>query len=73
MGIQYQKTELAPCPFCGKQPELVEVYEYTSLHNGGWCWMVRCNFLNGGCGAKGPGRASKEEAVALWQKRCQEN
>ena len=61
------------CPFCGRQPEVVEVYEYTSLHDGGWTWIVRCNYLKGGCGAKGPGREEKEEAIEVWNKRYLQN
>lgn len=66
-----QCLNLEPCPFCGGQPEVAHEYIYTDLRNGGWSWFVRCNYLKGGCGAKGPGCLSMEEAVDAWQKRYQ--
>lgn len=62
--------ELKPCPFCGnKNVEPVEEYQHTSLHNGGWAYVVRCNYLKGGCGAKGGARETIEEAAMIWNRR----
>ena len=57
------------CPFCGNEPECVEEYIHLGLHDGGWVWVVRCNHLKGGCGAKGGTRISREEAIEAWNKR----
>ena len=63
------------CPFCGKEPECVNEYEYTGLHQGGYAWFVRCNYLNGGCGAKSGSRMTEQEAIEAWEMRteCQKN
>ena len=61
--------ELKPCPFCGKEPELVEEWISGGLHEGGYAWIVRCNYMKGGCGAKGGSRIEKEEAIEVWNKR----
>ena len=68
------KTEpLKPCPFCGnKDIECVETYVYSGLHEGGWCWQTRCNFLKGGCGCT-VGRITEEESRKLWNTRISEN
>lgn len=63
--------ELLKCPFCGKEPEVVHEWVQHSMHDGGWAWLVRCNFLNGGCGAKGGGRENKDEAIQAWNKRTE--
>ena len=61
--------KLKHCPFCGKEPEVVEEFVHQGLHDGGWQWVVRCNYINGGCGAKGGGRPEKEQAIEVWNKR----
>ena len=61
--------EIKPCPFCGNKPEVVEIYEYTGLHKGGWTWLVRCNYLYGGCGARGPSQLTEQEAIEKWNNR----
>lgn len=62
--------ELKPCPFCGnKNVECVENFENTGLHEGGYAWIVQCNYMKGGCGAKSGCRPEKEEAIELWNKR----
>ena len=57
------------CPFCGnKNPELVS--ESSGLHHEeGTGYVVRCNFLNGGCGARGGCRETIEDAVKVWNRR----
>ena len=65
--------ELKPCPFCGKKPECVEEWVSQGIHEGGFAWVVRCNYLNGGCGGKSGTRLEKEEAIELWNKRTQRN
>ena len=64
--------EIKKCPFCGKTPEIVEEWEQHGLHEGGYAWVVRCNYLKGGCGAKGGGRPEKEEAIDAWNRRTDE-
>ena len=61
--------KLSKCPFCGKEPEVAEEWVPHGLHDGGYAWVVRCNYLNGGCGAKSGGRMTKEEAIEAWQKQ----
>jgi len=58
-----------PCPFCGKKPECVRQWVMHGLHDGGYNWIVRCNYLDGGCGAQGGGRPEKEDAINIWNKR----
>lgn len=64
---------LKPCPFCGREPECVQNYEYTKLHDGGYAWVVRCNYMKGGCGASGGCRQDKDEAIEAWNNRQKEN
>ena len=59
-----------PCPFCGnKDVEVVEEFIHEGLHDGGWAWVVRCNYLKGGCGAKCGTRESDKEAIKTWNER----
>ena len=63
-------NELKPCPFCGnKSVETAEIFVHTGLHEGGWTWVVRCNFLKGGCGSQCGSRETEEEAIKLWNTR----
>ena len=65
--------ELFPCPFCGnKDIECIEEFEYTGLHEGGYAWFVRCNYLKNGCGGRCGSRLNKEEAIKAWNKRQSE-
>jgi len=63
--------KLKTCPFCGKKPEVVEIWIPHGLHEGGYSWVVRCNYLNGGCGAQGGSRTEKEEAIEIWNRRTE--
>ena len=61
---------LKPCPFCGnKNVECVEEFEHAGLHEGGYHWVVRCNYLKGGCGCKGGAREEWIDAVNIWNER----
>lgn len=65
---------MEPCPFCGNASlECVEEWQSHGLHDGGYAWVVRCNYLAGGCGAKGGIRLEKEEAIEAWNKRVEQN
>ena len=65
----FETSIIKPCPFCGnKDPELVS--ESEGMHYElGTCYLVRCNFLKGGCGARGGGREEKSDAIDAWNKR----
>ena len=60
---------IKPCPFCGnKEPELTR--ESQGMHfDLGTGYIVRCNFLKGGCGARGGSRNTGEEAIIAWNAR----
>lgn len=63
--------KLKPCPFCGKEPEVIKIWVSDSLHESGYSWIVRCNYLKGGCGAQGGSRTKKEEAIEIWNRRTE--
>jgi len=67
-----EDISLLPCPFCGHRSEVTEEWISSGLHEGGYSWLVRCNYLNGGCGAKGGARTSKEDAIEAWTKRVKD-
>lgn len=56
-------SELAPCPFCGSQGEVVERHNPMSK----WRWSVDCRSST--CGMSGPVEATKADAIAAWNKR----
>lgn len=60
---------IKPCPFCGnKEVELVS--ESHGMHfELGTGYIVRCNFMKGGCGARSGSRTTKEEALNAWNER----
>ena len=67
--------KLKPCPFCGKT-DPVGVFTH-SERNTGWevderydYLSVCCAYDNGGCGAAGGYRETKEEAIEIWNKRA---
>ena len=64
------EKQLKPCPFCGnKNVECVEIFIHEGLHNGGWAWTVRCNYLDGGCGSQCGTQTNEKDAIKLWNKR----
>ena len=65
-------SKLKKCPFCGNKNIFVgRDWEIAGLDEGdgtGYFAAV-CDYLNGGCGAAGGYRKTKEEAIATWNKR----
>lgn len=60
---------IKPCPFCGNK-EVGLASESQGVHfEMGTGHFVRCNFLKGGCGARGGSRTNKEEAIEAWNAR----
>lgn len=54
--------ELKDCPFCGHKPRL----EHDNASN----YNALCDFMQGGCGARGGVRYDKSEAIKAWNKRA---
>ena len=52
------ELELKPCPFCGGTEQRVK-------SSGRWGWFVSCR-----CCAVGPSATSKDEAIAAWNNRA---
>ena len=69
--IEKPKIELAPCPFCGREnPALLSAEEIDKKYEDEpTTYTVCCEMDNGGCGACGGYRDTKEEAVEAWNKR----
>ena len=64
-----EDNPLKPCPFCGN-PNVQLFTESEGMHfEMGTGYIVRCNFLRGGCGARGGSRSDKEEAIKAWNER----
>lgn len=64
-------TDITYCPFCGfKEP-------HVTVHPGAEGFRDRfsvlCDYRYGGCGADGPWRHSREEAVEDWNRRYDPN
>ena len=55
------KTELKPCPFCGKS--VASTYQYS---NGGW--KVLCEY----CGAQTRYCRNREIAIEVWNRRAED-
>jgi len=53
-----EEEEVKPCPFCGS--------DFVEINRGGW-WG-EC----GNCGAEGPAKETREEALAAWNLRDNE-
>lgn len=62
-------NELIPCPFCGNKNLEVTRKSEGFHYELGTGYIVRCNFLNGGCGANGGARATEELAIEAWNCR----
>ena len=68
-----EKVEIKPCPFCGNK-DLEIVAKSEGLHyEYGTGYIVRCNYLKGGCGANGGSRTTTEDAVETWNRRVSKN
>lgn len=70
-------AELEPCPFCGREPDLMISPEESTNNGRGTTtytpqhWYVCCSAADGrgGCGAAGGFAQSKDTAVRLWNTR----
>lgn len=63
------EKRLKPCPFCGSS-NLEIARKSEGLHGElGTGYIVRCNYLKGGCGANSGSRETEEEAVNAWNNR----
>lgn len=65
--------ELKPCPYCGKKnPFLGAENEIRIAYegDGNEVFAVCCDYTDGGCGACGGYRETKEEAVEAWNRRA---
>ena len=66
------EAKLKPCPFCGKKD--IAVYsdaEINESDNEPKCYAVCCDVNNGGCGATGGYKKTREEAAENWNKRTE--
>ena len=64
--------ELKKCPFCGNTNIFVGMdweLKGRDESDGTGFYAVVCNYLNGGCGACGGYRKTKDEAIIAWNKR----
>ena len=56
--------KLLSCPHCGKSNIVLDEDENTNMKS------FVCDFNNGGCGASGGYRETKEEAIEAWNRRA---
>ena len=62
---------LKPCPFCGNKA--VKVCSSEEINGEGFSaksYAVLCSISDGGCGASGGYKDTREEAVANWNQRA---
>jgi len=65
-------NKLKKCPFCGKTNIYIAPdweLEGKDPDDGTGYFAAVCNYQNGGCGASGGYRETKEEAIAAWNNR----
>jgi Lar family restriction alleviation protein len=60
------KKGLERCPFCGEAPKIVVYKGKNGFRDR---FAVQCSYVDGGCGAEGGQRHSKEEAIEAWNRR----
>ena len=64
-------TEITHCPFCGfKEPHVTVNPGVDGFRDR---YSVLCDYQDGGCGADGPWRHSREEAIEDWNRRYDPN
>lgn len=63
--------ELKPCPFCGSEVQLYISQDCDDIEQSAdYCYVVGCDFTEGGCGASGGHRITEEAAIASWNSRA---
>ena len=64
-------TDIIHCPFCGFKKPHIAINPGDGLLD---CYYsVLCDYRDGGCGADGPWRRSREEAIEDWNRRYDPN
>ena len=71
-----KNTEIKNCPFCGSNHIIIrgcnaqctEMKDCEICNNSSFA--VCCDFSNGGCGAEGGYRDTKELAIEAWNRRA---
>ncbi len=59
-------SELKSCPFCGKGRGVLRIWPFDEEDGP---YVVLCSMIDDGCGAEGPHKGSKEEAITAWNRR----
>ncbi len=57
------------CPFCGSGEARLFILPFSGDYDSPWGWFVSCETSDYGCGASGPVRLTKDEAVEAWNTR----
>ncbi|GMO52414.1 MAG: hypothetical protein Pg6C_18050 [Treponemataceae bacterium] len=64
-------VELKPCPFCGGEVGLGEIWQASNNNRQFYCWRFSCK--NETCGIKaGTYIKDKDQAIAAWNRRVAE-
>lgn len=67
-------TNLKTCPFCGnKNVEICSGAEIEEDENIAECYAVVCSIHDGGCGATGGYKNTREDAAKNWNNRTESN
>lgn len=64
--MEKKEMELKPCPFCGKEPQVIRIKGKDGWRNR---YAVRCSYYHAGCGAEGDTYHYEEVAVEAWNRR----